>query len=220
MIPGTALGVVFVVAAFGPGYLYLRVAERRTFRNERSGLVEAVELAVVGAFASILALLGVGAIADLTGIVGVHQFSDSPHVFLAHHPLRVIWVLALALAAAYGLAYGVALLLNRQKPTIHPGTSWIWAMQPARTDITLMVRATVELRDGRKIEGTVVGHTAEVAENKELLLKEPIRAQPAPGLEAQKVPDEFIVLREADMIALSGRFYARPESSASGANAA
>lgn len=210
MIPGTALGVVFVVAAFGPGYLYLRVAETRTFRNERSGLVEAVELAVIGAFASILALLVVGALADLTGVVRVHRFSDSPHVFVAHHPLRVIWVAALALGAAYGIAYCIALILNPEKPSIHPGTSWIWAMQPARIDRSLMVRATVELRDGRKIEGTVVGHTAEVVDNKELLLKEPIRAEPAPGTEAQKIPDEFIVLREADMIALSGRFYARP----------
>jgi hypothetical protein len=208
VIPSTALGVVFVVAAFGPGYLYLRVAEQRSSRHERSGLVEAVELAVVGAFTSTVALLGVVALFDWCHVIDAHLFSARPHVYLAHHPLRILWILATVLAVAYGIAYVAARIVHRQPATIRAATAWSEGFGAARwSDKEVIVRATVELRDGRKIEGTLTGHSTEVAENRELLLTAPLRVEAAPGVTPETLSDSLMVLREVDILAVSGRFF-------------
>jgi hypothetical protein len=208
VIPGTALGVVFVVAAFGPGYLYLRVAERRSIRLERSGLLEAVELAVVGAFASTIALLIVAALADELGVINVHWLSTGPRIYFAHHPLRLLWLLTVSLGAAYGLAYLAARVAHRGQPaSIVPGTAWTEAFQEARgPGSKVAVRATVELRDGRKIEGTLRGHSTEIADNRDLLLVAPLRAQAGPKSTPTTLTDAVVLLREADVVTLSARF--------------
>jgi hypothetical protein len=207
VIPGTALGVVFVVAAFGPGYVYLRVAEQRSDRHERSDLVEAVELAVTGAFASTVALLAVAALADWLGLFDVHVFSLSPHSYFAYHPLRILWLLALVLTVAYGIAFVAAHILHRQHPAnIRPGTAWTQAFRAARSlDSGLLVRATVELRDGRKVEGTLGAHSTEIAENRELLLKAPMRVLAGHSAVPESLSDDTMVLREIDILAVSGR---------------
>jgi hypothetical protein len=210
VIPDTALGVVFVVAAFGPGYLYLRVAEKRSARYEHSGLVEAVELAVVGAFTSTVALLAIAALANLLGIVNVHRFSAGPHAFFANHPLRVLWLLAVVVLCAYAIAYLAAHLVHWKQPaTIQAGTAWTQAFDPARRpENSVIVRATIELHDGRKIEGTLGGHTTEVSDNRELLLRAPLRAQAGRDATPVTLTDTFAVLRETDVVVISGRFVA------------
>lgn len=121
MIPSTALELVVFLAALGPGYLYIRVAEQRANRPERSGLVEAVELVVIGAFASTVALLGVLALAGWANVLHVHALGRDPSAYLKLHPLRLFWVVAIALLFAYGLAYAAARLVHRhQSPTIRP----------------------------------------------------------------------------------------------------
>jgi hypothetical protein len=212
VIPGTALGVVFVVAAFGPGYLYLRVAERRNVRHERSGLVEAVELAVVGAFASTVALLAVAAGADALHVIDVHQLSAYPHAYLAHHPLRLLWLVTLALGTAYGLTYlAVRVVYWGQPISIELGTAWTQAFKAARDPGTgIFIYATVELRDGRKIEGVLRSHSTEVGDNRELLLGRPIQVRIGMG-EPEPIEDEILLLREVDVRTLSAKLHQGPK---------
>jgi hypothetical protein len=207
VIPGTALGLVLTVAALGPGYIYLRVAERRSARPERSGLLEAVELAVVGALASTAALLIVGALADWTQVANAHWLAAHPAHYASDHPLRLLWLVALTLALAYLIAWAVANLMHRTADVIRPaGSAWTEAFI---TDCPKGSAAvlTVELRDGRNVEGTLRAHTPSVDYNRELYLTAPLRVQARPASPPTRLDStSFMVLRETDILAVSGKY--------------
>jgi hypothetical protein len=206
VIPGTALGVVFVVAALGPGYLYLRVAERRNVRHERSGLVEAVELAVVGAFASTVSLLAVTATADAVHLIDVHRLSAHWHSYLAEHPLRILWLVTLALATAYCFTYLAVRIMHWGQPvSIELGTAWTQAFKAARDpESGLFVYATVELRDGRQVDGVLRAHSTEVGDNRELLLGSPLQVRVGAD-QPKSLGAEIVLLREVDVRTLSAQ---------------
>lgn len=208
MIPATALGLVVAIAALGPGYVFIRVSERRNARAERSGLLETVELAVIGAFATTVALVVVLAIAGAADIVNIHALGKDSSQYSRNHPLRLLWVFGIVVLTAYGIAWTAARLVNRkQSPSIRPAaTAWDEAFDPARPPSTNALRATVELRDGRRVEGTLRAATAGAAENRELMLKAPIRVKAGPGAETTSLDDQFMLLREIHVIAVSGRY--------------
>lgn len=126
MIPYTTLGLIVSLAALGPGYLYIRAAEVRSPRPERSGLVEAVELVVIGAFASTLSLIIVVLVAGWANAVNAHSLLVTPTLYFHHHAFAVVELLGLALIAAYLLAYvGARTVHRRQTASLRPGvTSW------------------------------------------------------------------------------------------------
>jgi hypothetical protein len=93
-------------------------------------LIEAIELAVVGALCSTSALLIVGALADWRGTTNVHWFGAHPQAYIGHHPLRLLWLVSVALLVAYAIAYLAARITHRGKhESIRPGSSgWTEAM--------------------------------------------------------------------------------------------
>jgi hypothetical protein len=190
--------------------LYLRVAERRSLRPERSGLLEAVELAVIGAFASMVALLAVLALAGLARVIGVHNLSHDPTAYIKNHPLRVLWLVAVVLIVAYSVAYVAARISHlRQVASIRPaGTAWSEAFARDLPRASDVIRATIELHDGRKIEGTLAGTTAGAVENREIYLVAPLRVQARGGKAGQTLSDQFMLVRESDVLAISGRYVA------------
>ena len=207
MIPDTALGLILTVAALGPGYVYLRVAELRNVRPERSALIEAIELAVVGALCSTSALLIVGALADWRGTANAHWFGAHPRAYIGHHPLRLLWLVSIALLVAYAIAYLAARIIHRGKhESIRPGSSaWTEAMFNMCPKGSATV-ATVELRDGRRVEGVLRAHMPTPGdENRELYLAAPIRVQTPYGSPIS-LPDSFMLLREKDILAVSGKY--------------
>jgi hypothetical protein len=209
VIPTTALGLVVFLAALGPGYVYLRVAERRGVRPERSGLLEAVELAVVGAFASTVATLAVFALADAANVVNIHVLGSDPQHYAEDHPLRLLWLVAVTLLTGYALAWtGARLVHLRNEPNIVPGgTAWGNAFRAELPHPYDVVRVTVELRDGRKLTGPLGGFTTDADADRELCLAAPIFVQlPGPGAQPTRLEDDFIVAREADILAISGKY--------------
>jgi Family of unknown function (DUF6338) len=207
VIPSTALGLVVFLAALGPGYAYLRVAERRGVRPERSGLVEGIELAVVGAFATTIALLAVVWAADQGNVVDVYTFTAHPRHYLQDHPLRLLWLVALVLMVGYGLAWCAARTIYfRKGPDIVPGgTAWGDAFNGGTRpyDVTLI---TVELRDGRRVTGALGGFTTDAGQNRELLLVKPIRVRLPGSTSETDISDSFLIVREGDALAISGRY--------------
>jgi hypothetical protein len=165
-------------------------------------------LAVIGAFASIISLLIVGGIVDWSGIANAHELVSHSHVYLGHHPLRILWIVAVSLALAYALAWGAALAIHPHKPSIRPaGSAWAEAFVLKRPDGD-GVRLTAELHDGRKIEGTWGGMTAGADENRELYLRAPFRTSKGPSSPAAAMSADFVVLREADIAVISGEYVA------------
>jgi hypothetical protein len=187
--------------------VYLRVAELRNVRPDRSALIEAIELAVVGALCSTSALLIVGALADWRGTTNVHWFGAHPQAYIGHHPLRLLWLVSVALLVAYAIAYLAARITHRGKhESIRPGSSgWTEAMFNMCPKGYATI-AAVELRDGRRVEGVLRAHMSTPGdENRELYLVAPIRVQPLHG-SVTSLTDSFILLREKDILAIGGEY--------------
>jgi hypothetical protein len=70
------------------------------------------------------------------------------------------------------------------------------------------VRLTAELRDGRKIEGTWGGMTAGADQNRELYLRAPFRISRGQSSSPAVLSAAFVLLREADILAISGEYVA------------
>lgn len=70
------------------------------------------------------------------------------------------------------------------------------------------VRLTAELRDGRKIEGRWGGMTAGVDESRELYLLAPFRISLGRSSPPVVLSAAFVLLREADILAISGEYVA------------
>jgi Family of unknown function (DUF6338) len=76
VIPSTLLGLVAFAASLGPGYVDVRVSEKREPRHERTQLLEAAELIVIGGLASSLAALVVLSLAHAAHVVDVQRLSN------------------------------------------------------------------------------------------------------------------------------------------------
>lgn len=205
MIANSLAGFAFFVAGLGPGYLFIRVAEKHKPRPGRSTLFEAVEMVVVGAVASLLSIAAVLALADVTSFIDSRALALSPGTYLLTNAWRSLVVLATLLALAYGGTWVVACRIYGGDGAVDPGgSSWWEAFR--RASAGRFVRVTVELRDGRRIAGQVGGFTAESVDNRELGLVAPIAAQAAPGAPARDLKDDFLLLREEDVAFIAGRY--------------
>jgi Family of unknown function (DUF6338) len=210
-MPDTVLGLVVLLTSLGPGFVYMQVAERREARTPRSGLLEAVELILLGAAASTITVVAVSLVASVLTPLDVRALARQPDAYYHEHPLLVIGLGATALAAAYPVAWLVARLTFRSKPVTNaPGSAWFRMLSSARPSTDHGVYATLELRDGRKIAGTIASFTLdEDNPNREIALWEPVVQLPGQLRPARLgLTDRFLLIREADVLAISGQYYA------------
>lgn len=215
MVPSTFAGLVLFAASLGPGFVYIRTAERRRPRADRSSLAEAVEMVVFGAALSLGCTFIVLVAASATDLLAWDALVESPRQYVADHPFRVAAPIAAALGLSYLLAALLALAVHRSPAVSHPGvTMWqqaFWLDKPEKGDTV----ATVVLRDGSEITGKVLGFTAQMAEHRELLLQGPLARVPPEGGDPEEVRQDFFVLREDDALFITGHYWQGPETPAS-----
>jgi hypothetical protein len=229
--PKNLLGLLLLVAAFSPGYVYLRFAERWHTRPARSTLLEGVELVSIGALLSTVVALAVTALGDVTGWLDTGRLFGDPAGYVADQPTRCLVALLVAASAAYALAALAAIavnaLKNRQsaeREQVLPGvTVWQQVLRTGRPEERNSVVLNVELRDGRVLTGLAYSWTANDAENRELALQQTpaggsILMRKNIGAEPQPVPDKFVVLREADILGVYGSWLAARQSPANTAS--
>jgi Family of unknown function (DUF6338) len=214
VIPGTLLGLVALAAALGPGYLYVRRAELHHNRAGQSQLGELVEMVVIGGAASLLAAGIVLGTCHSRGYLDTAQLHNDPSAYLLSEPWRCFAAAVVFYGLAYGIAYFASRLVHRQTPAaIVPGaTGWMQAM---RTEVPRDKRAvvvTAELHDGRHLAGVLRSFTSAERENRELLLAAPLKVRTKAGA-AVELEDDFIVVREEQIFALSGRYVTGEEAS-------
>lgn len=214
MVPSSFLGLILFAASLGPGFVYLRVAERKAPRAERSALAEAVEMLAIGSLASLAAALVVLIAGDLVGVLDTKQLSTRGANYFLDEPTRGLGSLLAAFALAYFAAWGAATLVHAgQEATNAPsGNAWQQAFRLNKASTKDVAVVTVELRDGRKVVG-VLGHfTSELREGRELCVVAPIAVQASgAGNPLTKTEDQFLVLREADVLYVSGRYWTNPQ---------
>lgn len=204
MIPGTFLGLVLFVASLGPGYVFLATTERRRPRRDQSQLGEAVQMAVIGAMASgsaALAVLGSGVIEKS------RLASEGGHYFLLQ-PTRGLGALLLFFLLAYLGAWLAARIWCLGLPkSRHPAaTGWQLAFADRREDRSDLTILTVEMADGRRVTGVLGDFTGTAGDDRELVLVPPLAVQVEHSTKAVELNDNFLVLREAEIRAITGRY--------------
>jgi hypothetical protein len=183
------------------------IAERRNPRPARSALLEVAELVTVGASCSVVALLIGLTIARRTGRVDLHALSKDGKEYALTHPTPVFILVIGVLAASYVLAALASIVIHRGLPaTLRQHSVW---HELLRQQATGRPFATVELRDGRTVAGTVAYYTVEEAppDERELVLMRPIRARAGPNSGFVDVPDDRVVLRASDVASLSVQYF-------------
>jgi Family of unknown function (DUF6338) len=207
VIPNSVFGLLVVAASLGPGYLFVRIAELRTPRPARSALLEVAELVAVGGSCSAVALLVALLVARWTGKIDLHAFSKGGTEYTLTHPVPVFTLLLGVLAGSYLLAAIATLVFHRKAPaSLRAHSVWHELMRHQAAGRPF---ATVELRDGRVVAGPVAYYTVEQAppDCRELALIRPIRARGDVSSAFVDVPDDRVVVRASDIVALSVKYF-------------
>jgi len=200
VIPNSLVGLLLFAASLGPGYVYIRVAERRTPRAERSQLLEAAELLVIGALVTTVVAMIVVFGAREIGLVDVATVRREGLDYLLLHPLRGFATLGAIFVASYAFGGLAALFVHWEKQSSQqPGTVWREVLGQRKK--THDAWATVELRDGRFLQGQVASYTLDVsAEPRELALAAPLYQRRVGSTAVEEVSDDVLLLREEDVL--------------------
>lgn len=204
------LELLLLAAALGPGWVWVNVAERRVARPDRSGLLEAAELVVIGALCTTVAALVVLSAAQAVGAIDVADVRSDGAAYLLAQPGRSLPVIATLLCASYALAWGAArLTYGRHQPTQQPGTVWREVLGARKGEAAAV--ATVELRDGRRIQGVVASYTHTGPEQpRELALAAPMRVQSDADATPVDLPGEVLILHGEDIMSINVTYVAAP----------
>jgi hypothetical protein len=177
VVPGNLLGLALFVLAVTPGYIYLRVAERRAPRPERSPLLLTVELIVIGTGATLLTVLGIAGLLGLLSVepVDVGEWLRTGSVYANSHllPLTLVFCVVIVLS---NLGTGlVAYWLHKGKrPGFQPsGSVWteIMTRDAGENDVFL----SLQLKSGAKVEGYLHSFPLErIDADSEIALQPPI----------------------------------------------
>jgi hypothetical protein len=194
VIPTTVFGVVVVAAALGPGYVFVRVEERRRPRAIRSPLLETAELLLIGGVFSTAAFSAVAALAVWAGWIDEHKLAAHGRRYVLIHLPVFAGLLLLALLTSYLATWLVARALFLRRPrTIEWHSAWD-EMLHARPGIINYV--TTGLDDGTALAGDVVSYTVGnvPADDRELVLASPEVRAPGQHVFTQ-ARDQFVILR-------------------------
>lgn len=207
MIPNTVLGLALFAASLGPGYVYVRERAHRAARVDQSPIAEAVEMLVAGALAAVLSAMLVLAVSSFIGLIDENALAKDAGKYIVTEPLRGFGPILAYFALAYGVAWGFARAVHRGKPrTVDPaGTAWLSLLYNKRPKPTMPV-LTVELQDGRRIVGVLESFTAQLEESRELGLAGPLFVRPWADAPLEPMEDDFLILREAEIRYISGRY--------------
>jgi hypothetical protein len=177
VLPGNLLGIVLLLAAVAPGYVYVRVAERYQSRPERSALVETVELVAIGAACTtVAALLAVGLEGLVDSIViDISTWASKGNAYLRARPESVARSIGLVLGGACVIAYLSARVVNRGRPAgIVPGiTVRAGVFQPASRP-GKRAWVAVHLKNGSIVEGYLLAYPTGESDAQSIALQKPI----------------------------------------------
>lgn len=211
MIPSSVTGLVVFLASVGPGYVYVRVAERWRPYRERTVLREIAEIVVTGSLATF-----VGVVVALTAARATRLLPDRDALvdgagrYLVFHPGRIGLALLIVIVTSYGLAWLVARYTPGRGAEVFPDSAW-WGAFERQLPAHHGVVATVELRDGRTLAGVVQAFTAEPTpvDDRELTLSAsahaPMVVRTAEG-QISQIDDQFVLLRGEEIRYIAGSY--------------
>src|SRR6266704_1123070 len=183
MLPNAPFALLALLALL-PGWLFVRLAERRGPRPERSSLAELLELAAVGFSAMAVSALVVVSLslAIHPWLFDVKAWAHERHQYLGEHlvPALVSTAFAIILSCVFVMLLYLA-FYSRRSAGFKPGSS-VWVDCFGNVPKDQQNWLGVHRRDGSLIEGLLLSYPAGSDENaREISLTKPIRLTPQGG---------------------------------------
>jgi hypothetical protein len=214
VIPGTLLGALFLAACLVPGFVFLRVGERRRARAPRSSLIEAVELAGVGAAASLVSVTVVLSVGRTHDFLDASALANDAGTYLLEHAVRGPGSLLVSFALSCALAWLAARIVfaTRQSVFEPGGSTWGRVFLEDRPRSDDLIYATLELTDGRRLRGYLHSFTSELEDSRELALRGPLQASTGAADPLEDMGGDFILIREDQIATITGVYVSLGEA--------
>jgi hypothetical protein len=211
VIPSSVTGLVVFLASVGPGYVYVRVAERWRPYRERTVLREVAEIVVSGSLATLVGVVVALLVARVTDLLPDREaLINGAGRYLVFHPGRMGLTLLIVLVVSYGLAWLIARFAPGRGAEVFADSGWYGALE-RKLPKNHGVVATVELQDGRTIAGVVGAFTAEPTpvNDRELMLAatntSPMLVRTGDG-GVTSISDQFVLLRGDEIRYITGTY--------------
>jgi hypothetical protein len=219
MVPSTLLQVVLLIALFAPGYVWVRVAEVRRPRPERSGLFETSEFAVVGVCAS-AAALGVAILISSffpQVFAEPEAWASSGWEYARQHLVEAASSTVLVLAIALGGTWALARFLHRNLPPLYGPERTVWSDVLGRSGTRVddmhseVAFLAAHMIDGRIVEGFLRSFPSSTSSPVEdVALQAPIFIRKNEGSPRTKIEStDYLILRLSQVADVSVRFEER-----------
>ncbi|HYQ78737.1 MAG TPA: DUF6338 family protein [Solirubrobacterales bacterium] len=209
MILQTIASLVILAVTAAPGRVFERRVDERAPRQFRSTFAEYVELIIIGATTTLFAVIAVVLVGGLLGGLDLGDLLNHPRDYVKEEPWRV----AIGAVAAIVLSFVIADVVPRwryprskskDKSAYRQHTIWYDAFEKERP-ADKSVSVSIELQDGLRLSGVLVGFSPTEGDDRELMLRPVVMLRP--GLKAVALPkDQFLLLRESQVRFLLGEY--------------
>lgn len=208
MIPANLIGLVLFVLVLAPGWLWVRIAEKRQVRPDRSPLLEAAELVVTGVVFTAVAAAVVVAVGNGNGwLPELRDVTASGSTYAQDEPYRTAGAAVIVFALSLAAAYGTARLVYRGKEAslVPAGSVWRDVFGVGGEGRPIFVSATLE--DGRVVDGYLYSFSTDAdGGDRDLGLQAPIYVWSGEPPERMRAPADRTVLRAQQIIAMWVRY--------------
>lgn len=215
-MPTTVVGLIVVVGAFAPGYAWIRVAEARKLRADRSPLLETVELGLVGAAATLISAAAVGLISEsfAVGLADLQHWALQGSLYFENHPVKVLLTLAAIVVLSTFSAWAAARVAYRRYPPVFGPERTVWSDvlagsgQLVGEGVARTAFIAARTKDDRIIEGYLFSFPSGPSDTvSEVALQAPIFVRDTPRAERVKVANtQFLLLLVTELKELAVRF--------------
>jgi hypothetical protein len=203
MLPGAPIAL-FALAALLPGWIFVRLAERRVPRPERSALAELVELAAVG-FSTVAASVFAVAILSWThipGLFNVRAWAILRGDYLGRHIGSALLSAGLVAILSCGLAVALFFAIYRSRSKgFHPGAT-VWYDALGRTPAGKRAWVGIHRADGSLVEGFLFSYSYTDEERSGIALQAPMKVT-FPGRPRGDLAMERVIIPGSQILALT-----------------
>jgi hypothetical protein len=213
----TLASLVILAATAAPGRVFESRVDKRKPRHFRSTFAEYVELVMIGATTTLVAVVIVVLLGGALGGLDLSQLLPHPKQYVDDEPWRVALGAAVALALSFLIAYLAPLLIaNNASHTegwsYYDRSIWLRTFEDDRPK-DKGVAIAARLKAGTDVIGTLTGFTPVEAEDREMRLQQLSVGEPG----KTPVPlthDAFMVLRESEISFMIGEYVDKVQTDA------
>jgi hypothetical protein len=203
MLPGAPIAL-FALAALLPGWIFVRLAERRAPRPERSGLAELVELAAVGFSTVAISVLAVASLSwtRIPGLFNVRLWAILRGDYLGRHIGSALLSAVLVATVSCALAIALFFAIYRFKSKgVRPGST-VWYDALGRTPAGKRAWVGIHRVDGSLVEGFLWSYSYTDEERSGIALQPPMKLT-LPGQPRGDLAIERVVIPGSQILALT-----------------